>query len=117
MNLQYINVFTFVHFILWFMIGVVYPKQYGLVVVLSILWEIVEGYSVQHPIMYPLLQEYWIIPEKYWNEGMGNKITDILANVAGYYTASNIIQNNSNDKRFLYLAFILWISAIIYAKM
>ncbi len=117
MNIQYINVFTFVHFILWFMIGIVFPKQYGLVVVLSILWEIIEGYSAQHPILYPLLQEYWIIPEKYWNEGMVNKITDIVANVVGYYTASNIIQNNSNDKYLLYAGFILWISAIIYAKM
>ena len=66
-NLQYINVFTFVHFILWFMIGILYPNRYGSAVALSFLWEINEGYSVQHSTMYPLLQQYWIIPEKYWN--------------------------------------------------
>ena len=117
MNLQYLNVFTFVHFILWFMIGVIYPKQYGLVVFLSIIWEITEGYSVQHPTIYPLLQKYWIIPEKYWNEGLGNKITDIIANLAGYYTASKMIENIPNDKILFYIGFILWVTAIIYAKM
>ena len=117
MNLEYINIFTFVHFILWFMFGILYPNQYGLTILLSFLWEIVEGYSSQDPVIYPLLQKYWIIPEKYWNEGMGNKITDIIANIGGYYVASNIVQNNSNDKYFLYFAFILWITAIIYAKL
>ena len=117
MNLQYINIFTFVHFILWFMIGIVFPNQYGLVVLLSILWEILEGYSAQHPILHSLLEKHWIIPEKYWNEGMGNKITDIFANLAGYYTASNINKTNSNKNRFLFVGFILWISAIIYSKI
>ncbi len=117
MNLEYVNIFTFIHFILWFMIGIVIPNQYGVMIILSFIWEILEGYSAQHPILYPFLREYWIIPEKYWNEGMGNKITDIFANVAGYYTANKVIRHNVNYKYFLYGGFILWISAILYSTM
>ena len=113
-NLQYINVFTFVHFILWFMIGILYPNRYGSAVALSFLWEIIEGYSVQHSTMYPLLQQYWIIPEKYWNEGIGNKVTDII--LCGYYLASSVVVLSKYKEHVFCVAFILWIVAIIYAK-
>jgi hypothetical protein len=82
------------------MIGILYPNRYGSAVALSFLWEIIEGYSVQHSTMYPLLQQYWIIPEKYWNEGIGNKV---------------VVLSKYKEHVFC-VAFILWIVAIIYAK-
>ena len=91
-NPEYINLFTFVHFILWFMIGLLYPNKYGLVISLSLVWEFVEWCFAQHPMLHSLLKKYWFVPEKYWNEGIGNKITDIVSNMAGYYFASTITQ-------------------------
>jgi hypothetical protein len=98
------------------MFGIIYPNQYGIVITLSIMWEWIEGYAVQHPLLYPLLQKYWIIPEKYWNEGFGNKITDIVANISGYICA-NKVHNSKYIMHFFYVAFILWVLAIIYSKM
>ena len=115
-NLQYINIFTFVHFILWVMIGILYPNRYGIAVTLSFLWEIIEGYMVTHSTMYPLLQQYWIIPEKYWNEGIGNKLTDIIANLCGYSLASSVVVLSKYKEQVFCIAFILWVVAIIYAK-
>lgn len=115
MNTEYVNIFTFVHFLLWFIIGILFPNRLGLALVLSVLWEFVEGYVVQHPTLYPLFQQYWFIPEKYWNEGIGNKITDIIANLIGYSFVRTEIVSKYKSKA-LYIAFTLWITSILYAK-
>jgi hypothetical protein len=115
-NSEYINLFTFVHFILWFIIGLLYPNKYGLVIILSFLWEFIEWESAQHPMVHSLLKKYWFVPEKYWNEEIGNKITDILSNVAGYYFASIITQHSANNKHLFCGAVVLYIIALIYAK-
>jgi len=112
MNHQYVNLFTFVHFILYFMIGILFPNRLGIIVMLTILWEIIEGYGAQHPFIYPLLQKYWFIPEKYWNEGIANKITDIIANIAGYCIGSV----SKYKIHSFWVAFILWISTVMYSK-
>jgi len=116
MNHQYVNLFTFVHFILYFMIGILFPNRIGIVVGVSLLWEIVEGYAAQHPFVYPLLQKYWFIPEKYWNEGIANKITDIIANIAGYYMGSYSLVIRKYKGQAFWIAFILWISTVTYSK-
>jgi len=112
MNHQYVNLFTFVHFVLYVMIGILFPNRFGIAVGVSLLWEIVEGYAAQHPFVYPLLQKYWFIPEKYWNEGIANKITDIVANLTGYYIGSVTKYRN----QVFWIAFIIWISTVMYSK-
>jgi hypothetical protein len=97
------------------MIGLIYPNQYGMLIVLSILWELIESYTVRHPILYPLLQEYWIIPEKYWNEVLGNKITDIVANATGYLLASKLY-HSTYRMHFFCIALLLFIFSIIYSN-
>lgn len=117
--MQYINTFSLVHFTLWAMIGLSVPNQYGLAVLLSVLWEVVEGYSAHHPTIHALLEKYWVIPEKYWNEGLGNKIMDVVANLAGYYWASRIrvyIPTIYLRNILGILLFGVWGCAIIYAK-
>jgi hypothetical protein len=118
MNLEYINLFTFVHFILWFTIGTVYPNRYGVVLSLSILWEITERYFANHSLLHFFLRRYWFIPEKYWNEGFGNKVTDIMANLMGYYTASRLVNKNPNSGTLLfYLGSALWLASIMLSKV
>jgi len=115
MNPEYVNAFTAVHFFLWVIIGILYPNRYDIVILISFLWEIFEYYMVQYPMTYKLLQQYWFIPEKYWNEGIINKITDVIANITGYYFASSIVTSKYKEHVF-YFAFILWIITIIYSK-
>jgi len=52
------------------------------------LWEIFEIIIVHNDILYHLTKTYWIIPEKYWNETIKNKIIDFIANFIGYYLVS-----------------------------
>jgi hypothetical protein len=116
MNHQYVNLFTVVHFVLYFMIGILFPNRFGIAVGVSLLWEIVEGYAARHPFVYPLLQKYWFIPEKYWNEGISNKITDIIANLTGYYIGSHSSFVSKYKAHSFWIAFIIWISTVMYSK-
>jgi hypothetical protein len=118
MNLDYINLFTFVHFILWFTIGAIYPSQYAAVLGISILWEATEGYFAAQPLLYSFLRRYWFIPEKYWNEGTGNKITDIMANLTGYYIASRLVNKNPHvSKRLFYAGVVLWVASVMLSTI
>jgi len=108
MNLEYLNLFTFVHFILWFTIGTLYPNQYFVVFVLSIIWEVVEGYGARNPILHSMLKKYWFVPEKYWNEGIGNKIIDVVVNLIGYYIASRLVNKIQRSKTLFFMGLIIW---------
>jgi len=114
MNPQYINIYTFVHFTLWFMFGLIYPHQYGMLIILSILWEVSEHYMVRQRFVYNSLRKNWIIPEKYWNETLGNNVTDIIANTAGYLLASKLHQSPYR-LHFFCIALFLLIHSIIYS--
>jgi hypothetical protein len=116
MNLQYVNLFTFVHFLFYFMVGILFPNRFGTIVIVSLLWELVEGYAVQHRVLYSLLQQYWLIPEKYWNEGIVNKVTDIIANLAGYSIVSYSAFISKYKSQAFCIALILWISIITYSS-
>jgi hypothetical protein len=113
MNLEYINLFTLTHFILWFMIGIMYPSYYKLAFLLSIIWELAEEYFVQTPSLYLFLKKNWFVPEKYWNEGIGNKLIDIVTNMAAYYIGSNIVKNKWI---FFVTGTTLWIIILLFVS-
>ena len=70
----------------WYIIlGIVRKNDYKLALFLSIAWELFEHIITSIPSTKLLLQKHWIIPEKYWNETLTNKITDICFNMLGYY--------------------------------
>ena len=83
-DLSHIN-----HFIIYFMFGIIYPNNYILILVISIIWEILENIIVRNKYLYYLTKKYWIIPERYWNETNKNKIIDLICNFIGYYFGSN----------------------------
>jgi|688.fasta_scaffold228861_3 hypothetical protein len=113
---QAINVFSLNHATLWFMIGLWIPHRYDWVIILSFVWEILETYATRQPIWYELLKTYWIIPEKYWNEPIQNKITDIGFNLIGYSLASRLIQKEPQHfKQFFYPAFGIFVFTVVYA--
>ena len=98
------------------MVGILFPNRFGIIVIVSILWELVEGYAVHHRGLYSLLQHYWVIPEKYWNEGIVNKVTDIIANLAGYSVVSYSTIISKYKSQAFCVALILWMYVIAYSS-
>ena len=47
-----IDLFTFNHFILWLVIGYIYPNKYYLALFLGILWEVFERFIVYNKKLY-----------------------------------------------------------------
>jgi len=95
------------------MIGILIPNRFGTIVIISILWELVEGYAARHQMLYSFLQKYWIIPEKYWNEGVANKVTDVIANLVGYSIVSYSTVISKYKSQSFCIAFMVWVSAIV----
>lgn len=79
------------HFMTYFIFGLLYPNKYKIILCISILWELLEIIIVHNNILYYLTKTYWIIPEKYWNETIKNKIIDFIANFIGYYLGSKLV--------------------------
>jgi hypothetical protein len=85
-----VDILTIVHFILYFILGVYFPNNKKEIFMFMILWELFEHLIVVNKTTYNLAKKYWIIPERYWNESMGNKLVDIVANVVGYSLGSRL---------------------------
>lgn len=88
------DLFSIVHFLLWFLFGTILPGQYLLALVVSILFEWVESSLIWNQQLYDLFSKYWIIPERYWNETIENKILDIVLNMTGYVLGSLFVVSN-----------------------
>ena len=86
-----VDVMHISHFMIYFIFGLLYPKHYKIILCISILWEIFEIIIVNNDILYYFTKTYWIIPEKYWNETITNKIIDVCANFIGYYLGSKLV--------------------------
>lgn len=78
------------HLFLWVIFGMLIPNKWFLAILVMILWEIWEYIIVYNPTLYYLVKTYWPIPEKYWNENVMNKITDIGMNTLGYVIGSKL---------------------------
>jgi hypothetical protein len=78
------------HFNIWLIFGIIYPNNYILAFIISIIWEIFEILIVRIKPLYKLTKKYWIVSERYWNETKINKIVDIICNMTGYFFGSHI---------------------------
>jgi hypothetical protein len=83
--------------------------------ILSLVWEILETYVAHQPVLHRIVKTYWIIPEKYWNEPIENKITDIGFNLIGYSLASRLIQKDRRYFKLFYVALALFLFTVAYA--
>lgn len=82
-DLSHIN-----HFLIYYAIGLVYPDNYMVALLLTFLWEVFEVIIVQNDTLYCLTKTHWVVPEKYWNENLENKFFDVIANLCGYFVGS-----------------------------
>lgn len=76
------------HFALYFGFGAMFPGQYTLAFAMSLLWEVFETVLVKNPVLHDLVTRYWIVPERYWNESMQNKVSDVCLNMIGYHVGT-----------------------------
>jgi hypothetical protein len=90
MKSKNVDLLTIVHFVQWFIIGIIFPKRYVLAFILGIIWEIFEIFIVENKTMYNFVKNNWFISENYWNETMTNKGIDLVMNMLGYIIGSNI---------------------------
>ncbi len=91
-----IDLFHINHFLLYFIIGLYYPNKYLMILIISLVWEVFEYILTKNKTLYNITKNFWIFPEKYWNENIYNKIIDLICNFIGYYVGSN--SNNLRNK-------------------
>jgi len=85
-----IDIMSINHFLIYFILGLFYKKQYKIILILSVLCELFE-YIISHiDFTKKILIKYWFVPEKYWNEPCSNKIYDIIINIIGYSIGNTI---------------------------
>lgn len=87
-----IDEFSLLHFIQFFILGLITKNDYKLAFTLSILWEIFEYYVTTNKITKEYLRKYWIVPERIWAEKNSNRLYDIFFNMIGYHLG-NILKS------------------------
>jgi len=89
---KWFDALTIGHFLLYLVIGVVYPGRYWFALLLGVLWEILEYAVTSSPRMRPLLERYHVVPRRVWDENAFNKnrFWDIVANMLGYWAGSSV---------------------------
>ena len=84
-----LDLLSIVHFIIYFVVGLLWPNNYALFLFLGILWEIIEKAMIENEYIKSLLVRYWPIPERYINDTLEHSITDICINMIGYTIGSS----------------------------
>ena len=90
--MQIIDILSFNHFMIYFLIGLKFKNYYKLIFILSILWEIFE-YTISY-IDYTreFMIKYWMVDQYYWNEkNIVNKLFDVIFNMLGYFIGNQFM--------------------------
>ena len=77
--MNFITLWSIDHILLYILIGLLLPNKWSLIIIISFIWEIYEY------IMSRLTND------KYYQEPLMNKISDIVFNLIGYYIGINIV--------------------------
>ena len=89
-NMAYQRPFDFlsvVHFLSFYLLGLVIKKSYVLAFCLGVIWELLEYVITSKSYSRKLLIKYWPVPREIWDERLLNinRFTDILFNMLGYH--------------------------------
>ena len=88
-----IDLLSFIHFIHFYILGTYLKDSYIFAFGIAIGWEILEYYIVHWKYTRNLLEKYWPIPKKYWDEEHRlNPVFDIFFDMIGYHIG-NIKKN------------------------
>ena len=64
--LKHLDILSIAHFCIYYAIGLYIKDNYTLILILGIVWEIFEYYTVRNKTTRAILYQIWPIPEKYW---------------------------------------------------
>ena len=83
--LKHLDILSISHFCIYYVIGLYIKDNYTLILILGIVWEIFEYYTVRNKTTRAILYQIWPIPEKYWYDSFEHSLVDIAVNMIGYY--------------------------------
>ena len=84
-----VDLLSLVHFIIYFILGLYWEKNYVIVLFIGIIWELLEKAMIENEYIKSLLVRYWPIPERYINDTLEHSVTDICINMIGYTIGSS----------------------------
>lgn len=76
------------HFTTFMIFGIFIKNQNFLMLILGFMWEFLEIIVVNTAFTRNLLRKYWFVPERYWDESIENKYTDLIINIIGYHVGN-----------------------------
>ena len=77
-----------IHFLNFFIIGLLFPNNYLGALVLGVLWELVETIAVDQPLSREILIDSLQQFQPLWDETNLNKLGDLFINILGYSLGS-----------------------------
>ena len=87
-----LDIMSINHILIYIVIGLFIKNNYIFALCLGILWEIFEYNIANISYTRNLLELYWPVPVKYWDEtNKFNPILDIVCNMIGYYIGNSIV--------------------------
>ena len=86
------DIASFLHFINFVIIGILFKDHYIYAFILGVLWEIFEKYFVNIGyVKNKLLNNIFTKKYQYlWDENINNQIIDLIINMIGYYIGNKI---------------------------
>lgn len=77
-----------IHFLNFFIIGLLFPNNYLGALVLGVLWELIETIAVDQPLSRDILVNSLNQLQSLWDETNLNKLGDLFINMLGYTVGS-----------------------------
>ena len=77
-----------IHFLNFFILGLLFPNNYLGALVLGVLWELVETIAVDQPLSREILVDSLQQFQSLWDETNLNKLGDLFINILGYSLGS-----------------------------
>jgi hypothetical protein len=86
------DIASFLHFINFVIIGILFKNHYIYAFILGVLWELFEKYFVNIGyVKNKLLNNIFTKKYQYlWDENINNQIIDLIINMIGYYIGNKI---------------------------
>jgi len=87
-----LDIASFLHFINFVIIGILFKDHYIYAFILGVLWELFEKYLVNIGyVKNKLLNNMFTQKYQYlWDENINNQIMDLIINMIGYYIGNKI---------------------------
>lgn len=88
---QIIDKMSIIHFLNFFILGILLKNRFMSALLLGIVWELFEYIVTRNKYTRRVLIKYWPIPKRLWEENnILNRVCDLCLNMIGYYFGNKI---------------------------